>query len=138
MDMDVPLKVREYLIEMDLAKPGARGRLSEVQKWAVESAIKVGFKFEDWDADNRTILKIDKPKPERKIKVKSTNDVLAAAKPSHWTVVRGATKMVVTDEYGIKTVFETHHVCHRPIYACVCRDPQPPAYLKAQKVELIA
>lgn len=127
--------VDDYLAMIGYRAKGTRGRLSERCKLAIETGIQAGMTFKNWDSENRKIVRekltTSTAKPKRE---KSS---VKAQEPEHFTIVRGANAMKITDSDGNETVLDYHPSCGKPVNQCRCRVVDAPSYYIDAKVELI-
>ncbi len=123
-------KARDYLVELGLAIPGARGKFSVNAKKALQEAMANGIKFADYDERGSTtrrrivFIPSDQPMPGKE-----------AAKKKNPTL-RAENRLRITDSNGITMDLEYCSLGHE-IQMCSCKTVYAPAYFNAVSSQLI-
>jgi hypothetical protein len=115
---------REFLVELGLAKPGARGRFSSAAKAALDKAIETGMTF----AEVELATPVSKP-----VKVKpQAKKIEGLVKQREQATVYGIDKAKKPGQKDLVIAFSSCDACCKPVQYCTHDVPKLPNWLSSE------
>lgn len=115
---------REFLVELGLAKEGARGRFCSAGKAAIEKALETGMVF-----DEPVIASV----AANPVKVKTQAPVIEQLVIRHQqTIIYGIDRAKKPGQRDLVLAFSSCAACSKPVQYCTHDTPQLPHWLSSE------